>query len=398
MKNKISNFLFIPCFYVFFILVKFIHLISFITAVKYWFPKKKQSVLYLENFPFENAGYQYRAYKWSEILKKEGFLSRVLTIEEDRSKFDILIKSPKYLFIKGMYKRLIHLFISLRYKTIIVRRELLLYNEYGNLFMEKFLLSLHSNVILDFDDDIATTKKEGYPISLYGKLLLENNHKFSKSVAIYKRFIICSDWHVSYIKNINPAAHIKIIPTCVDRNNQALFKTYTPSNIIKIGWIGSDGNQIYLDKIISDLNQVNFEFSIELIVISGKKYTNPKANFKISNVKWSMETQYFDLFKLDIGIMPLIDTGIESGKCGFKLLQYMSIGLISIASPFAINKEIIKNNENGFLAIESWYKTLVKVIELKEKWPIISENAIKTINQKYNFTSNTQELISYLNV
>ena len=37
--------------------------------------------------------------------------------------------------------------------------------------------------------------------------------------------------------------------------------------------------------------------------------------------------------------MPLENTYIGKGKCGFKLIQYMGLGIVSVASAITSNKE-----------------------------------------------------------
>jgi hypothetical protein len=45
-----------------------------------------------------------------------------------------------------------------------------------------------------------------------------------------------------------------------------------------------------------------------------------------------VETKYKSLKKIHIGLMPLHDDDWSNGKCGFKALQYMSIGMPAIVN------------------------------------------------------------------
>jgi len=82
-------------------------------------------------------------------------------------------------------------------------------------------------------------------------------------------------------------------------------------------------------------------------------------------VPWSEETEVAELKKLDVGIMPLSDGSFERGKCGYKIIQYMACGLPVIASPVGINRQLIEDGENGFLAetLEEWSVAISRLIE-----------------------------------
>jgi glycosyltransferase involved in cell wall biosynthesis len=77
--------------------------------------------------------------------------------------------------------------------------------------------------------------------------------------------------------------------------------------------------------------------------------------------RYRVEDEVADLQSFDIGIMPLQDTLWTRGKCGFKILQYMGVGVPAVASPVGINSELIRHGETGFLAAdaEAWREALV---------------------------------------
>jgi glycosyltransferase involved in cell wall biosynthesis len=81
-------------------------------------------------------------------------------------------------------------------------------------------------------------------------------------------------------------------------------------------------------------------------------------------VEWSplLETRIAALF--DIGIMPLVDEPFQRGKCGCKVLQYMSASLPVVASPVGINCELIANGTRGLVASgkEGWREALAMLI------------------------------------
>lgn len=362
-----------------------------------------KSILFLENFPFENAGYQQRSFKWSEFLKKNGNKVQIATIIEDKKKYDTIRENrgQNYFLILALIKRFSQIIKARKFSSVIVRRELLFQNDYGNLFLEKMLLKLNKNVILDFDDDLSASKRQPKEVTnFYGKLMLENGDKFNNTLKIYSKFITGSD----YLKNrVNKQAKDKIIetiPTCVNthlysKKNYAY--TIPTDRKIKIGWIGSNQNLKYLDLIIHPLNKLYEEYNIQLTVISGKEYAHSDAKFEISNLRWSLKSQYNAISNFDIGIMPLIENEISNGKCSFKLIQYMASGVISVGSDIGSNNELIQHGVNGFLTEnKNWYSILKHAIESWHKFPEISKAAVVRINDEYSFESNRHKFINLI--
>ena len=90
---------------------------------------------------------------------------------------------------------------------------------------------------------------------------------------------------------------------------------------------------------------------------------------------------------IDIGIMPLYNNLFNRGKCGFKLLQYMALGIPSVASPIGVNKEIISHSENGFLAhnLIDWVNYIQILIENHKIYNQISINSRKKVIESYSF-------------
>ncbi len=360
-------------------------------------------VLFLENFPIENSGYQYRAYKWKERFEKYGLHCEVLTIFPDKNDFDSQFGNMPLLYIRAMRKRFRQCVFARKFKTVIVRRELLQFNDYGNLFMEKFLLKIHPNVILDFDDNISAAKREPRKITnLYGRLLQENGNKFNESLRLYKRFVVGSDYLkqkvLSENKTIDDDA-VLVVPTCVDYDEYPAKVYDECATEVIFGWVGGNHNLHYLDMLIEPLNRLAVDYKMKLVVVAGRDYEHPKAKFQIENRKWSLESEKDLIRSFDVGLMPIEDNAVGRGKCGFKLLQYMGLGVVSIATDVTINGDIIEDEKNGFLIKSdnsNWYEVLKKVLSLQNKYEEIGRYAKETIQNRYSFGANIDSYIRWV--
>jgi len=365
--------------------------------------KTPNSILFLENFPIENSGYQYRAKKWANLLNNKGINCEVLTILESKTEFDNALKNEpfsKFMLqaIKIRYQQCLY---AKKFETVIVRRELLFQNDYGNLFMEKFLLKIHPNVILDFDDDISAAKKQPKRITnIYGKLLLEDGNKFNNTLRLYKRFIVASDYLKQKVLAENPnilEENILVIPTCVDYNQYQIKKYPQKIEQIVFGWIGGDHNYFLLDSLLPVLNKLAKDYDFKLIVIGGKKY-EPNVNFEIEFITWTLATEVENLYKIDIGLMPLNDDARSRGKGGFKLIQYMGLGIVSVASAITINREIISHNYDSFLYDNE--QELIAILEaiLANKILLskVGYRARQKIEHNYTFKSVQESYINFI--
>ena len=64
---------------------------------------------------------------------------------------------------------------------------------------------------------------------------------------------------------------------------------------------------------------------------------------------WRKETEIADLLGFHVGLMPLEDDPWAKGKCAFKALQYMALGIPALVSPVGMNTEVVQHGHNGYV-------------------------------------------------
>ena len=94
------------------------------------------------------------------------------------------------------------------------------------------------------------------------------------------------------------------------------------------------------------------------------KTRNYKDDF-IEFRKWNSDTEIEDLLQMDIGIMPLEDDQWAKGKCGFKALQYLSLGIPAVISPVGVNEKIIEKSAAGITADKQTLLTISVTFQAK---------------------------------
>jgi hypothetical protein len=96
--------------------------------------------------------------------------------------------------------------------------------------------------------------------------------------------------------------------------------------------------------------------------------------------------------------MPLVDNKITRGKGWFKLLHYMGLVIVSVASPITINKEIVSNGDNSFLCENDseWNEVLTQILLSKIDLELVGKAARKTVCEEYTFNANWSNYYKFI--
>jgi glycosyltransferase involved in cell wall biosynthesis len=103
-------------------------------------------------------------------------------------------------------------------------------------------------------------------------------------------------------------------------------------------------------------------------------------------VRWDKNKEIEQINEFDIGIMPLQMNEWSKGKCGMKLLQYMSLGIPSVSTPVGVNSTIVSHGFNGMLAASprEWEDSLAQLIEDEALRKGLASAARKTVEEKFS--------------
>ena len=96
--------------------------------------------------------------------------------------------------------------------------------------------------------------------------------------------------------------------------------------------------------------------------------------------------------------MPLDNSNESKGKGGFKLIQYLGMGVASIATNVTINNDILINENFGLLAEDysDWKRHLTLLLTDKIERERIALNGRKRAEENYSFDANQEKYIDMI--
>ena len=332
-----------------------------------------------------SPGQRFRCEQYLDFLQAENFeitYSNLLNEHDDRifySRGKVLQKL--YIFIKSLFLRIYDVFRANRYDIIFIYREALMV---GCTFYERLFKLSKAKIIYDFDDSIWLNDTSD------GNQSLQWLKKPSKTATICRLadcVIVGNEFLAKYARQYNE--NITIVPTTIDTKYHSNPNGYKEKQPVCIGWTGTATTLKHFESMLPALIAIKQKYGKTVCFKMIVNTTYQNAELDLIATPWILEREIADLLSIDIGIMPLPNDSWSQGKCGFKGLQYMSLGIPTIMSPFGVNNEIIADGENGFLALsnDEWIDKLSYLIENPSKRMTIGAKGQTTIHERYSVDS-----------
>jgi glycosyltransferase involved in cell wall biosynthesis len=346
--------------------------------------------------PGRSPSQRYRFEQYIDYLKTKGFefsWSFLLNEQDDKifySQGNALAKSR--IIYKSLRQRKKDVSNFKNFDIIFIQREA---NFLGNSTFEQKAFESGAKVIFDFDDSIwledtsPGNKKWSW---------LKQPRKFFDNLRYAHTIIAGNEYLAEKARSVNK--NVVVIPTTVETELHRKMEDVRGQmadglQVITLGWSGSISTIKHFEMLLPVLKKLKEKYGdkINFKIIGQENYHNKEL--KITSVTWSEKTEIEQLNTFDIGLMPLPDDEWANGKCGLKGLTYMSCEIPTVMSKVGVNKEIIQNGVNGFLASteKEWMEVLCKLIDDASLRKTIGTTGRKTVLEKYSVEANKEKYL-----
>jgi glycosyltransferase involved in cell wall biosynthesis len=289
--------------------------------------------------------------------------------------------------VSGLFRRFALLFRLKSYDFIFIHREA---TPIGPAFFE-FIASriLRKKIIYDFDDAIwIPNYSEANSFFSFLK-----GYKNVKHICRYAFKISCgNEFLCDFARTYN--TNVVYNPTTIDTEHYHNTVNKHQNEKPVIGWTGSHSTIRYISEILPVLRKLEVDFDFTFKVISDLK---PEFELKsLEYIKWNKNSEIEDLLTFNIGIMPLKNDKWANGKCGFKALQYMSLGIPALVSPVGVNTRIVDHGINGFVCANDsdWEQALRNLLSNRELLLEMGKRTREKIESHYSVRSNATNFIA----
>jgi len=358
-------------------------------------------VLALSPIPEEGAGCRFRIAQFIPYLESVGFqvtLSSLFTPEF----FRLVYKPGRYVrkaftFAVLTLKRLGSLRDMSQFDVIFIYREMF---PIGPAIVERLIANRHRPpVVFDFDDAIFLPS-----VSDANRVIaaFKRPQKVASIIRSSDHVITGNEYLSEYARRFNAA--VTTIPTSVDTER------FVPSRNVSgngggraepdepiVGWIGSPTTGAYIRSLSNVLRRVRERHRFVLRVSgAGEQFTIPGVT--IRHEPWALDREVQLFNTCDVGVYPLADDEWSKGKCGFKAIEFMACGVPVVAAAVGVNREIIQDGQNGFLAAgeDEWVDKLGRLLSDPDLRRRFAAAGRRTIEERYSVHVNAPKLAATL--
>lgn len=325
---------------------------------------------------FEKAGYdvEVRPFMsigfWNVVYKPGRYFQKLLftTVAYVRRFFD-LFKIPFYDIVY------VHLWVT----------------PFGPPLFERLTRLLGKKLVYDIDDLVYLKNVTNKANPIIAGIKGTNKPPYLMKVADH--VITSTPYLEDYVRKYNNK--VSDISAAINTDVYIPKKDYEVKGTLCIGWSGSHSTVRMLHSIDDVLQELAREYNFKLIVMGDEDFTLEGVQYEA--LPWKEEYEVEVIKRFDIGVYPLPDEEWVLGKTGLKALQYMAVGVPTVATAIGTNFRIIENGVNGFLARnkEEWKTALTELMKNENLRREMGTKSADLVEKKFSVRALTR---SYMQI
>lgn len=348
-------------------------------------------LLAIAPYPYRSADTRYRICQFIPYLEARGWTVTVRSFMDDA--FFTMYHQPGRLVEKlartmqSTLRRLVDLFKASRYDVVLLHKEAF---PFGAPVMERILRRRVARLIYDMDDAFWTHPPQ---FSQIGRRL-RDPERIQTILRMVDHVLAGNEFLAAFARRFNRS--VTVFPTVVDLRRY-LLRTESPDGRVTIGWVGRWSSAPYLRTLQGVMSRLSaLHPNVDVMLIGAGEVTFD--GIPVQRTPWCLEEEVEAIARFDIGIMPLPDDIYSQGKCGFKLLQYMALGIPGVASPVGVNKTIVQDGVNGFLADaeDEWVDKLSRLIAEPDLRREMGQAGRRTVQERFSVDRVIDQLVAIL--
>ncbi len=257
---------------------------------------------------------------------------------------------------------------------------------------EKLVLSLARNVVYDIDDLVYLKNEKA---DKWYTRIFKGRKKPIVLMRSADHVITCTPYLDSFVRRYNEAT--TDISSTINTSAYQPVNPYSNDLKITLGWSGSFSTARYLKLLEPMLRKLGESIDFRLLVMGDSNLS--MNGVEVEAIEWSEASEVGFLQQFDIGLYPLpLDEEWVYGKSGLKALQYMALGLPTVATAIGTNFRIIESGTNGMLVTtdDEWLQALTLLAGNPDERRRIGANARRTVVEEYSIEANKDRYLDIL--
>jgi glycosyltransferase involved in cell wall biosynthesis len=353
-----------------------------------------KKILFVAPYPVDKAPSQRLKYEqYYQDFRDAGY--EVTTSSFIDNKFWKIVYKPGNILQKvvftllGYFRRLMDLFSLGKYDVVYVH---LWVTPIGPPVFEWLFRKFSKGLIYDIDDLIfLKPKSKSNPLINWLK-------SSNKSIYLMKNsdhVITCTPHLDAFVRQYNDKT--TDISSTINTEVYRPRKNYSIKDKLTLGWSGSHSTSKYVYLLKDVFLALKQEMDFRLLVIGDKDFNI--EGLDITAIPWQEATEVHDLSRIDIGLYPLPNEEWVLGKSGLKALQYMALGIPTIATAIGANYRVIEDSISGFLvnSSEEWLEAIRNLALNENLRRKIGIKAAERVENLYSLNANKTIYLSIIN-